>query len=91
MSGGQAEEAASGMEGEHSDRQEERGSYVGENLDRYLGMEADAVLKLENGREYRLIATDYTMGSNYYILLGVEAGGTDCFLFNPDPFNLVPG
>ena len=87
LSGGQAEEAASGMEGEHSDRQEERGSYVGENLDRYLGMEADAVLKLENGREYRLIATDYTMGSNYYILLGVEAGGTDCFLFNPDPFN----
>ena len=45
------------------------------------------VFELEDGREYRMIVTDYIMGDCFYILLGVEADGTDVFLLNPDPFN----
>lgn len=78
---------ASRIEKEHLEWLEKSRRYIEEHLDDYLSREADMVFELEDGREYRMIVTDYIMGDCFYILLGVEADGTDVFLLNPDPFN----
>ena len=75
------------MEKEHQEWLEESREYIEENMDSCLKREADMVFQLEDGREYRMIVTDYVMGDCFYILLGVEADGASVFLLNPDPFN----
>ena len=75
------------MEKEHQEWLEESREYIEENMDSCLKREADMVFRLEDGREYRMLVTDYVMGDCFYILLGVEADGASVFLLNPDPFN----
>ena len=79
------------IEQEHQEWLEESRSHIEENMASYLEMEPDAACKLENGREYRMLVTDYVMGDCFYILLGVEADGASAFLLNPDPFNQEMG
>ena len=79
------------IEQEHQEWLEESRSHIEENMASYLEMEPDAACKLENGREYRMLVTDYVMGDCFYILLGAEADGASAFLLNPDPFNQEMG
>lgn len=49
------------MEREHQEWMEESRKYIEKNMESYLKRKAGTVFRLENGREYRMIVTDYVM------------------------------
>lgn len=57
-----------------------------EYLDIYLTYDADAVDRLEDGSEYRMVPVDQAAGSRYYVLLLVQADGKTGEVVNSDPY-----
>ena len=58
-----------------------------EMLDYYLSLEPGCSFLTDDGMEYRMIAVDRALGSNFYVLLGTKDGGETCVFVNPDPYN----
>lgn len=57
-----------------------------EYLDIYLTYDADAVDRLADGSEYRMVPVDQAAGSRYYVLLFVSADGKTAEIVNNDPY-----
>ena len=57
-----------------------------EYLDLYLTYEADAVDRLADGSEYRMVPVDQAAGSRYYVLLLVQTAGKTAEVVNSDPY-----
>lgn len=77
----EAENSAKVEENETNDTQVSQ-----EYLDLYLTYEADAVDRLADGREYRMVPVDQAAGSRYYVLLLVQADGKTAEVVNSDPY-----
>lgn len=57
-----------------------------EYLDIYLTYDPDAVDRLADGSEYRMVPVDQAAGSRYYVLLFVSADGKTAEIVNNDPY-----
>ena len=57
-----------------------------EYLDIYLTYDPDAVDRLADGSEYRMVPVDQAAGSRYYVLLLVQADGKAAEVVNSDPY-----
>ena len=57
-----------------------------EYLNIYLTYDADAVDRLADGSEYRMVPVDQAAGSRYYVLLFVSADGKTAEIVNNDPY-----
>lgn len=57
-----------------------------EYLDIYLTYDPDAVDRLADGSEYRMIPVDRAAGSSYYALLFISADGKTAEIVNNDPY-----
>lgn len=57
-----------------------------EYLDIYLTYDPDAVDRLADGSEYRMVPVDRAAGSSYYVLLFVSADGKTAEIVNNDPY-----
>lgn len=58
-----------------------------ETLDYYMAIEPSCSYLTDWGMEYRMVAVDRALGSNFYVLLGVEEQGKTCTFINQDPYN----
>ncbi len=58
-----------------------------EVLDYYMTLEPSCSFVANSGMEYRMVAVDRALGSNFYVLVGTEDGGETCAFVNPDPYN----
>ena len=58
-----------------------------ETLDYYMTIEPSTSYLADWGMDYRMVAVDRALGSNFYVLLGVEDLGKTCTFVNPDPYN----
>jgi len=58
-----------------------------EMIERYLKIEPSAVYVTEAGVEYRMVAVDRVLGSNFYVLIAAIDQGKTGTIVNPDPYN----
>lgn len=58
-----------------------------ETLAYYMTIAPSCSYQIEQGLEYRMVPVDRALGSNYYVLLSVDAQGSDYKLVNLDPYN----
>lgn len=56
-------------------------------LEYYLSIEPSCTFLTEDGLEYRMVGVDRALGSNLYVLIGLEEQGEKCTFVNPDPYN----
>jgi len=70
-----------------SDKEENVQGISQETMDYYMSMEPTCSFCTNDGVEYRMVAVDRALGSDFYVLIGVEEQGRSCTFVNQDPYN----